>query len=181
MKHKRLKAFIDFMLSEKSAPSHLHSSILAKVAKDLEPSFASAFQRFFLSLSVAGVATLFVCPQFGSGFVSDSSSHFIHSVMAYGPWACAAFCAFVFMGFASLVSAFAISQADSLVLYKKAWVTVGLPPLVYVSIFVVMRNKDAMHADFFVSPAYLLTWYVVAAVILAATVSIKKYRKSSFV
>lgn len=174
MKRKWFKNFLDFMNPQDVTPVSLRFQVLQQIRQKMQPSFLNSFQKFFISQAFAGIATLFICPQFGSGFIKDSGHHFIHALMSYGHWACAAFCASLFIGFASLITFFVLSSEEMKVLRQRAWVSVGLPPVIYLAVFITMRNKDAMHADYFVSAEYILTWYAVAVVIIALMLFSKK-------
>ncbi len=174
MKRKWFAQFTDFMNSSIRAPLSLTSKVLQQIKKDLEPAFSTTFQKFILSQLVAGVATLFVCPQFGVSLTKMSGHHFIHSVMAYGDWACAALCASIFIGASSLISVFVLSRAEMRVLRTKPLVSIALPPLVYLLVFIVMRKPDAANAEVFMSPSYLATWYLVAVGIVVITLFSKK-------
>jgi hypothetical protein len=181
MKHKWIKNFLDFMSPDYQTPANLRSQVLRQIQQKLSPSFLGSFQKFFLSQALAGVATLFVCPQFGSGFIHDNGNHFIHTLMSYGHWACAAFCAALFIGFASLAAFFVLRVEEIKVLRQKAWISIGIPPLAYLAIFVTMRNPESMHSDCYISPEYIVTWYIVAVVIVAFLLFAKtsKYRLGS--
>ncbi len=174
MKRKWFAQFTDFMNTNVRAPASLTSKVLLQIKKDLEPAFSITFQKFILSQMVAGVATLFVCPQFGVSLVEIKGYHFIHSVMAYGDWACAALCASIFIGASSVISVFVLSRAEMQVLRSKPMVSIALPPLVYLLVFVVMRRPDAANAEIFMSPSYLATWYFVAVGIILLTLFSKK-------
>ncbi len=64
-----LKGFCDFVESEPLTPStKTELGIMQKVAADLCPLQWLVFGKLFVVEAVAGVATLFVCPQFGLGF-----------------------------------------------------------------------------------------------------------------
>jgi hypothetical protein len=173
MKRQWFKDFGEFLHSKDDAPSSLKNSILSKIKKDLQPSFSSSFQKFILSQALAGISTLFICPQFGIAFFNNEGHHFVHSIMAYGHWACAAFCASIFMGFASLITYFVLSRFEMRVLRKKWPVVVTFPPTIYLLVFIIMRNPQAMHSDFYISNEFISTWYVVAVTIAFSAIWLK--------
>lgn len=166
MKRKWLSNFLEFMNPSVETPRSLRHQVLQQIQKKLSPSFFDSFQKFFASQALAGVATLFICPQFGSGFTKDGGHHFIHVVMSYGHWACAAFCATVFMGFGSVIALLVLSQSEMSALRQKAWLSIGIPPLAYLMVFIVMRNKNELNSEYFIQPEYIVTWYGVAVLIV---------------
>lgn len=74
-----LQEFCDFIEAEPLPPAEsIDTRILTRVGRDLRPSITWLYARFAAVEAVAGVATLFFCPQFG--FAISGHNAFFHAL-----------------------------------------------------------------------------------------------------
>jgi hypothetical protein len=78
-KTETMREFCDFIEAESIDPSSIiDDRIESGVKKELEPSIAWLYAKFVTIESGAGIATLFICPQFG--FQLNGHSEFFHTL-----------------------------------------------------------------------------------------------------
>jgi hypothetical protein len=79
-----LREFVEFIEVDPAAPSkRADKTVLAMVAKDLQPALRTVFGKLTLIEVACGLSTLAICPQFGLGV--GQHSEFIHALHAATP------------------------------------------------------------------------------------------------
>ena len=89
--------FNEFLAATPVAPpDHTSKQIFTRIRRDLEPSPARVSLKIYATGLIVGLASMFVCPQFGLGF--GPFGHLLHGIfMAYGDKVCAATCGALFL------------------------------------------------------------------------------------
>ncbi len=90
-------------------PTHLSHRVLGYAAVELSPQ--ATLLRFYAAMLVGAVITLFVCPQFGVGPLGGGHG-IAHWVMAYGAFACGAFCSAFFVGTGTLCAVLVLNRSQ---------------------------------------------------------------------
>ncbi len=141
-------------------PTHLKKAALDYARVEFNP--LATLVTFYGSLLIGAAITLSFCPQFGVGPIGGGHG-ISHWVMPYGPWVCGAFCAAVFTGLGTLLSALSLNSAQwRWVMRHHYWL--ALPPVAF-SFLVFMLSKklwglEGMHEG----PSYYLAWNLTAVV-----------------
>ncbi len=90
-------------IAEDAPPTELSAQICGRIKYDLQPSELRVFSRLALVHTLAGSATLFICPQFGLGFTAHHAG-LMAFFMKLGPVGCMAACGAFFLGTSALIA-----------------------------------------------------------------------------
>ena len=106
------KEYRDFLDSESlNPPEILSQNILNAVRGELNPSKGKVLFKMLLGQTVGAVMTLFICPQFHMGFLSDEYVfHFFHRT--FGDFGCMMACGMLFMGTGALVASVILKKNE---------------------------------------------------------------------
>lgn len=104
-----LKEFREFVESEPAVPSARSDAlIMKKVSADLRPAQWRVFGKFAAIETVAGTATLFVCPQFGFGF--GGHNEYLHALhVAVDPFTFYVVCGLLFITVGAVLCSLVLS------------------------------------------------------------------------
>lgn len=104
-----LKEFSEFVQAEPAVPSARSDAlILKKVSADLRPAQWRIFGKVAAVQTVAGVATLFVCPQFGFGF--GGHNQYLHALHeAVDPFTFYLICGLLFIALGAVLCGLVLS------------------------------------------------------------------------
>jgi hypothetical protein len=117
---KDLKTFLEAEAVE--PPPEVSKKLLARVEQDLNPSPWTVFVKLSLIGSLAGLATLLICPQLGLGKSIGVMAYF----MKLGPIFCRAACGAFFMSVAILSSVLLLRPEELRVLHRTAFLQVSV-------------------------------------------------------
>lgn len=106
---KKNKEFLDFLTSVENPPKQLKEI----VEKDIRLSFRTKeiASKFLMLQFLGGLFSMSICPQFGLGLVEGHG--ITHIFRMIGDWACASFCASVFLSSGALL-AFTVMKGEEL-------------------------------------------------------------------
>ncbi|MCB0348862.1 MAG: hypothetical protein KDD37_08495, partial [Bdellovibrionales bacterium] len=68
-----------------------------------------------------------------------------------------------------------LNKSEMRVLRSRPVLSIILPPLAYLAVFLIMRNPTAINSEMFMSPSYIATWYLVSVLIVMFTLYSKKH------
>ena len=165
--------FMDFIQSEEVRPPQaLTQNIMSQIHSDLHPSEVSVFRKAGALHLIAGIASLFLCPQFGLGLTELSFSffHLLHQMN----WAlCMFVCGSLFLGAGSLATGLLLRPEELRVLSKNGFVQFPLLTLMLLGILLILSPTQ---------PSFVgaLLWSVggVAGMTLLTSLALKMRIKS---
>ena len=107
-----LREFIEFVEVDPAAPSQkADKTVLAMVAKDLQPALRTIFGKLTLIEVACGLSTLAICPQFGLGV--GKHNEFIHTLhAATPPVVFYLLCGLFFVSIGAVLSGLILSQTE---------------------------------------------------------------------
>ena len=107
-----LREFVEFIEVDLAAPSRkADKTVLAMVAKDLQPALRTIFGKLTLIEVACGLSTLAICPQFGLGV--GKHNEFIHTLHAATPSVVFyLLCGLFFVSIGAILSGLVLSQTE---------------------------------------------------------------------
>ena len=99
----------DFISNEEKVPPQLDKSTRELISTAIN--FKVTLIKFFISMVVGLLITLFLCPQFGISLSNDHQS-FSHFIMELGPTVCGAYCGAVFFAGGSLATSLVLRRNE---------------------------------------------------------------------
>lgn len=107
-----LREFIEFIEVDPAAPSkRADKTVLAMVAKDLQPALWTVFGKLTLIEVACGLSTLAICPQFGLGV--GQHNEFLHALhAATPPVVFYLLCGLFFVSIGAVLSGLFLSQTE---------------------------------------------------------------------
>lgn len=151
------KEFLEFMTAGEAAPAALREC----ARKDICLSFHSrALMGRFVGFQVLGaIVSLAFCPQFSLGFFNAFDNHFTHQLHHIGPWACALFCASLFLT-SGTVLAFLFMKGEELwwILRRKKLILVALPA-VFWGLLMILNKSMKLPGE---QAIYHVVWIITA-------------------
>ena len=117
-----LHEFCDFVESSPMTPSaKTESQILQSVEADLSPSQWLVFGKLFAIEAVTGLATLFVCPQFGLGF--GGHNEFLHTLHeTVDPFTFYLICGLIFVVAGAAISGILLNRDEIRTIKKSKYI-----------------------------------------------------------
>ncbi len=117
-----LNEFCDFVESEPIKPStKTELRIMQRVAADLCPSQSLIFGKLFAIEAVTGIATLFVCPQFGLGFGGHNELfHTLHETV--NPFTLYLICGLIFVVAGAAISGIFLNRDEIRTIKKSKYI-----------------------------------------------------------
>ncbi len=136
-------------------PRHLTETILTRVRRDLDPSPLTVLLKTGVAIVLGGIASLFVCGQYGlgiTGFAQNINLSFHHHT---GSLACAVICGSLFAIIPVLVLRFMCSAIQFRVIIRKKWQA----PVIWLASF---GGMLAYHGEFGNEFVNFLAWTTAA-------------------
>lgn len=152
---KQMSEYIEFITgSETSLPNHLNNNVIKQVRGIINPSPWLVLFRLSLVVFTVGILNLFLCPQFGIGFIRESGLH--EFFMQFGRYTCKFACGVFFLGSGLLLASFTLSFDDLKVLRKHKFLQISA-----LSSFILVLFIAAGGAVYFIFAFYWLMGAIV--------------------
>lgn len=161
--------FKEFLEGNQQIPQRLYNRTLEYTLHSLNPK--KLLTKFYVSHFLGGLLTLFICPQYGYGPMSDS----LHYIMSFGAIWCGIFCAGVFFVGANTLSMLLLSKtelewiANHKVTVLGTWVT-------FLFFFGMLAKYYAPAEMHYSSASHYMSWYLSALAISFSFFTVWKLR-----
>lgn len=141
-------------------PTHLSQRVLGYASVELSPQ--ATLLRFYAAMLVGAVITLLVCPQFGVGPLGGGHG-IAHWAMAYGAFACGAFCSAFFVGTGTLCAVLVLKRSQWSWVWRHHF-GLTIPPLAVAFIALMGIKMLAGLESIHETPLFYLAWLVTGPV-----------------
>ena len=115
------RSFWHFLASHRAPPAHCGDTLVRATQVGLVQEARYARAKFGLTLAATCMGSLLLCPQFGMG-AETPLYHLAHKLMhTWGDWACALYCAFLFMGITTFLATLVLRPNEILLLGRRSF------------------------------------------------------------